>query len=69
MKKYKIFIDVSHNWKESDIEVIETVSEGNTAEEAYQTLCERIENGDYNKIFAGRCYYIWRTNESDVVED
>lgn len=56
MKKYNAFVDVSNTWEDGDIEVLTFCVEAKNAEEANDTVCSLILQGEYNEEIGATMY-------------
>lgn len=69
MNEYDVFIDVSHDWEENNIEVVQMAIKANNTKQANEKALKGILNGKYDGLIQGRLWYLWEITEQDKINN
>lgn len=67
MYEYDVFIDISHDWQEDNIDVVQMAIKANSTKQANEKALKGILNGKYDGLIQGRLWYLWEITEQDKV--
>lgn len=66
--QYQVFVDLSHDWEEGDIEVYDFIVDADNHEKAEERAEAQIQMGKHKDVIKGREYYIWMVSEVDKIK-
>ena len=67
MNEYDVFIDVSHDWEEGNIEVVQTTVKAIDSKQANEKVLRDILEGKHDELIQDRLWYLWEVTEQDKI--
>lgn len=67
MNEYNVFIDVSHDWEEDNIEVVQTTVKAINSKQANEKVLRDILEGKHDELIQDRLWYLWEVTEQDKI--